>query len=207
MKCENCLVEHDGSYGSGRFCSAKCARGFSTKNNRDKINKSVSESMSGRKLSAKHISAIEKSNNFNRKDKTIRNCMDCHSVMKCLPSDKRKFCTSKCWMNYTEKNKEPFELYREKCSFKFSLNDYPDKFDMKLVEELGWYSPSNKKNNLDGVSRDHMISVKEGFINDIDPAIISHPANCNLIQHRKNQSKRAKSSITIEELLERIARW
>lgn len=32
MICENCKINHDGSYGSGRFCSSKCARGFSTKN-------------------------------------------------------------------------------------------------------------------------------------------------------------------------------
>ena len=31
MKCENCGIEHDGKYGSGRFCSVKCARGFSSK--------------------------------------------------------------------------------------------------------------------------------------------------------------------------------
>jgi len=32
MICENCGKEHDGSYGSGRFCSKECARAFSTKN-------------------------------------------------------------------------------------------------------------------------------------------------------------------------------
>jgi len=32
MKCENCGKEHDGSYGSGRFCCKECARSFSTKN-------------------------------------------------------------------------------------------------------------------------------------------------------------------------------
>ena len=32
MICENCGKEHDGSYGSGRFCSKKCAKSFSTKN-------------------------------------------------------------------------------------------------------------------------------------------------------------------------------
>lgn len=38
MKCENCDCEHDGSYGSGRFCSAKCARSFSTvHSNKEKI--------------------------------------------------------------------------------------------------------------------------------------------------------------------------
>lgn len=28
MKCENCNNEHDGSYGSGRFCSYNCAKKF-----------------------------------------------------------------------------------------------------------------------------------------------------------------------------------
>ena len=28
MKCENCGNEHDGSYGSGRFCSEHCRRSF-----------------------------------------------------------------------------------------------------------------------------------------------------------------------------------
>lgn len=32
MICENCGKEHDGSYGSGRFCSKECARSYSTKN-------------------------------------------------------------------------------------------------------------------------------------------------------------------------------
>lgn len=41
--CENCESEHNGIYGTGRFCSAKCARGFSTKAKRDEINKKVSE--------------------------------------------------------------------------------------------------------------------------------------------------------------------
>lgn len=40
-KCENCEDEHNGEYGSGRFCSNKCARGFSTKANRSLINEKV----------------------------------------------------------------------------------------------------------------------------------------------------------------------
>lgn len=34
MKCEFCKKEHNGSYGSGRFCSIKCARTFSSKENK-----------------------------------------------------------------------------------------------------------------------------------------------------------------------------
>lgn len=31
MNCENCGNEHDGSYGSGRFCRSECSRSFSGK--------------------------------------------------------------------------------------------------------------------------------------------------------------------------------
>lgn len=34
--CTNCGKEHDGTYGSGRFCSKKCAKSFSTKQDNPK---------------------------------------------------------------------------------------------------------------------------------------------------------------------------
>ena len=46
--CENCGNEHDGTYGSGRFCSTKCSRGFSTKAKRAEINQKVSNSIKGK---------------------------------------------------------------------------------------------------------------------------------------------------------------
>ena len=36
--CENCGVNHEGNYGSGRFCNDKCAKSFSTKQKRKEIN-------------------------------------------------------------------------------------------------------------------------------------------------------------------------
>ena len=50
MKCETCSKEHDGSYGSGRFCCQSCARSFSTKKNRKEISKKVSETYKNKKL-------------------------------------------------------------------------------------------------------------------------------------------------------------
>lgn len=84
------------------------------------------------------------------------------------------------------------------------MADYAEEFDFSLVEKYGWYSPSNKKNNLDGVSRDHIFSVKEGFELEIDSKLISHPANCQLMIHNQNVSKHKKSNITIDELIEKI---
>jgi len=54
MNCENCFIEHEGSYGSGRFCSSVCSRSFSTKAKREQINLKVKEKLSGRKLSEEH---------------------------------------------------------------------------------------------------------------------------------------------------------
>jgi Zn finger protein HypA/HybF involved in hydrogenase expression len=44
MKCERCNKDHDGSYGSGRFCSSSCARArVHSKETKDKISKKCSE--------------------------------------------------------------------------------------------------------------------------------------------------------------------
>lgn len=48
MNCEYCLRSYENIYGSGRFCSSKCARGFSTSFKRDVINQQVSLKMQGR---------------------------------------------------------------------------------------------------------------------------------------------------------------
>lgn len=46
-----------------------------------------------------------------------------------------------------------------------------------------------------------------GFDNNIDPSIIAHPANCQILPQPKNSSKNMKCDISIKELLERIDRW
>jgi hypothetical protein len=207
MECENCKEHHDGKYGSGRFCGSKCARGFSTSAKREEINKKVSKKLNGKKLSAEHVKSIELATNFNRVEKVVRKCIGCNTEIFCRITSKKKFCSVKCWSTYTEKFKEPYLLYRQQCNFDFELTSYPDKFDLTLVESYGLYSPSNKGNNLNGISKDHMLSVKTGFELGVDPEIIKHPANCQIMPHKQNQSKREKSSITLEQLLERIKNW
>ena len=49
MVCENCKKEHDGTYGSGRFCNEKCAKSFSSREKRLEINQKVSITLTGRK--------------------------------------------------------------------------------------------------------------------------------------------------------------
>ena len=57
--CENCGTEHEGKFGSGRFCSLKCSRAFSTKAKRKEINKKVSKKLLGKSLSNEHKSKIK----------------------------------------------------------------------------------------------------------------------------------------------------
>jgi hypothetical protein len=123
----------------------------------------------------------------------------------------RKFCTRSCGTSFVRKrDSKPtngIQDYRSKCAFKFSIKDYPEEFDFSLIEEYGWYKAANRGNNLNGISRDHMISVVYGFENNILPEHISHPANCKLMRHNDNVSKGKKASITYEELLIRIKEW
>lgn len=100
-----------------------------------------------------------------------------------------------------------FRNYQVNARFIFRLADYPNEFDFKLIESYGWYKAKNKGNNLLGVSRDHMVSVKYGFENNIPTEVIRHPSNCKLVRHNDNQKKQSLCSITIEELYNRIEEW
>lgn len=52
-----------------------------------------------------------------------------------------------------------------------------------------------------------MYSIMEGYKNNIDPKIISHPANCKLMIHNENVSKNFRCSINIIDLKEKIIKW
>lgn len=117
-----------------------------------------------------------------------------------LRQSKNKAICEDCRYNY-------YKAYRPSCEFRFTLSDYPGEFDFDLIKKHGWYKAKNRGNNLNGVSRDHLYSVKDGFTNKVDPAMISHPANCKLVVHTDNQKKNVKSEITLEELIERIKIW
>ena len=58
MQCEKCKIEHSGVYGSGRFCSTKCARGFATSAARKEISRRVAEKLKGRSTRVSHITSV-----------------------------------------------------------------------------------------------------------------------------------------------------
>lgn len=94
--------------------------------------------------------------------------------------------------------------YRQHCYFRFNVEDYREQMDLNLADSFGWY---DQYTNQNGAAKDHMFSIADGFKLGIDPEIIRHPANCQILLQKANQSKGSKSSITLEELLKRINDW
>jgi len=137
-------------------------------------------------------------------------CIYCNTTFKARIHSKR-YCFKRCRLQCEEDRRmedvPEKTAYRRRCQFKFSLKDFPDEFEFSLVEKHGWYKAANKGNNPGGISRDHMISISYGFEHGIDPKIISHPANCQLLQHTDNFRKNSKCSITLEDLLKKIDSW
>lgn len=194
------------------FCSVTCRNSHEyTDETKQKISKSL------KKYLREHGKTIAQ--DMFLKD---RECAYCGKIFHSTKVH-QKYCSKECGNNAKIKKyyKEKFEnitnnekkgkfiynVYRKQCVFKFSLNSYPEEFDFSLIKENGWYQAKNHGDNLCGISRDHMFSVKCGFEYMIDPYYISHPANCQLLRHNDNASKHANCSISKEELIEKVNKW
>ena len=196
--CPKCKAIHDKN---GVFCSRACANSRGPRT--DEFKSIVSD-----KLKGVHRPERMGDNNCNRKGRNLppildKECLSCGSVFR--PYNRAaQYCCNKCRHDHILHMKNDWQKYSIACRFKFNVYDYPDWFELSLINEFGWYTASNKGNNINGISRDHMISVKYGFLHSISSEIISHQANCKLMKHTENSSKYTKSSITLEELVDRI---
>lgn len=202
-KCQKCgnIISYEQRI--NRYCSHSCAASETnigrivSLNTKNKTKKSI-------------INFLLKNPDFNKKfkfngtDITIV-CKGCSNNI--VKTKKIKFCSKECYKNYRRRNMSAFKIYKCDCLFAFSLNSFPNEFNFKLIKQHGWYKPKNRGNNLNGVSRDHMYSICDGFNNSIDPYLISHPANCKLVLQKDNSTKHKKSSITLFELKNRVALW
>ena len=94
-----------------------------------------------------------------QKLKKIRNifkiCPTCNEEFKLEGNSQKRFCSKDCrnkrfrkGLDSNKLNKLDYRDYRSKCDFTFNLKDFEDDFDFSLIQEHGWYSPSNKGNNL-----------------------------------------------------------
>lgn len=199
LKCDHCgeyftlsLTEAKWAKKRGNYCSRSCAN---SRTHTDETKRKISDRV-------KESNPITYYSNV---------CVRCGEEF----ITKRKvsqYCSRKCYDNRNRtdsgtRSNNDLEIYRWDCRFRFNLADYPDEFDFELVEQYGWYSAANRGNNLNGVSRDHIVSVRYGYDNDIPPEVIAHPANCRLIRQSENASKNARCDLTIDELYDSIALW
>jgi hypothetical protein len=103
----------------------------------------------------------------------------------------------------TDEKRLAKQIYKEQCQFNLA-NIISRVEGYELLKKHGMY---HRLANTEGVVRDHRISVMFGFENDIDPSIISHPANCRFIQQKDNARKSCKCEMTIDQLLLLIEKW
>lgn len=99
--------------------------------------------------------------------------------------------------------------YKRESSFRLNKRDHPELFDSELISEYGWFVSSGPKKNRKGVSWDHLYPLHLGFENAVEPSIMRHPANAELVPHDENLRRyhRERSMISYEDLIDRIRRW
>lgn len=105
------------------------------------------------------------------------------------------------WTSYVD-HPIPKRKYDKLCAFRFKEELYPFIKGYDLYCQLGMYSVRNK--TVTGVEKDHRISKAYGWKHNINPAIMSHPANCEFLLYDANRRKLEKCSITLEQLMEEI---
>lgn len=189
---------------TGEFCSKSCRSfglGIKVKSSCNYCSEELIRLPSQCKEGQNHycnISCQSKS----MEDKVKVSCMTCGIEFKKerahFERSEKHFCSNKCSTGRFRIDKEAKELFNLDCAFKFNVYDYPNYFDLSLAEKHGWYSNID---NPKGVSRDHKVSKMYAFRNGLDPAAISHPANCEIMLHSDNMRKKTKCSITYEQLL------
>lgn len=206
--CKNCgkIIEYENKQKT--FCDQSCAAKFNNKK-RKGLKYNLSEDGKNVLIESayKNLLKIDNPEKYGLERleyyKEPNKCINCGSILE-FRFRYKIYCCIECKKEYFINLKNDIELYKLCSKFKFNLSDYEDNFDFDLIKKFGWYKAKNHGNNINGVSRDHMFSINEGFKQLINPLLIAHPANCKLIKNTNNQKKRTKCSITLNELLENI---
>lgn len=222
--CAHCGISLNFEQRNNKFCSKSCSAHHNNSNRQPSSNSNAKRRST---LIARHMQLYSQN---------PKQCVNCHRAID-YDSRKQEFCSKLCHQEHVQKNStsqdittkfvrcvcartgevfysptwrkysnqaiyNELKLYRHACQFTFGIGDnFPN---ANLLQTYGWYHPVS---NPGGVSRDHKFSVADGFRLGIDPSIMRHPANCELMIHKSNQHKLKKSSIDYSMLLEMIKLW
>lgn len=202
--CKNPVKFKRFGLGYGKYCSVKCrANDITWKSNFTEIIM--------KKYGVTHISKTEherekRSNNM----KKMRTTFDFSKS-----SEKRKETMNRLYGNnynagWNEKaiitridngNMVPIELLDEYREYYRIVQLTTKKENLNLLENIEKRGILGKDINAHHI--DHIVSIYDGFMNDVSPKIIGSIYNLQCIPARDNISKRNDSWMTIEELLER----
>lgn len=100
---------------------------------------------------------------------------------------------------------DDYKLYFSASKFNhgFNITKYTTDKEIKLLNENGVF---NNRTNTKGCVRDHLLSRRYGYNNNIPTWIISHPANCEIILHSENvrRSFTDDNLLSLDVLLQKI---
>ena len=146
MHCEYCKNEHQGTYGSGRFCCKGCASAYSTASKRKDINAKVSEKLSGRastnkgkKQTPEHIKKRIGSLDRKQISDKIKNTRHTKYLMKTFDE-----------LGPVQKRKRIFEEQKFKCN-KCGISEWMGETIKLELEHKDGNTSNNLRNNLEGL--------------------------------------------------------
>ena len=160
--CKNCKEVILFSKLKNNFCSHSCSAAH---NNLHRVCKPFNVDVERCRKMARnnfHKDYIELIDEYKKAPKL---CMFCKKEIQYCKRH-HNHCSRICSQKSIRATKTELENYRRDCQFNFNLKDFEYEYDFKLIEQYGWYKPTNRGNNLKGVSRDHMISINYGFKNN-----------------------------------------
>ena len=214
-RCNNCGIEFS-HRDTRKFCCKSCAAKFNNMHRdstiRDKQRQTLLDTLSKRPKKEKIVKVRRDMKERKiklksaRKTKEIPGPLSKIYILRCKHSG--ELFVSRAFSKYSPRYRHLYS--REgKAAYKFTFNiyDYPDLFDLSLINEHGWYSVGGKNSkpiNKTGCSRDHRVSINDAIANGYDPFYIKHPLNCQLMLHRDNKMKHTRSSIPYAKLVESI---
>lgn len=199
-RCQHCGKIMTEYFGTGKYCGYSCAnsRVHST-TTKLKISKSIAEFYDNASIQYK----------CHRYPVKLYFCINCNAPI--WSSRKQSYCSDSCKQLHLQYKqfkkiiaKPTRQIYYYQCNFNFDVKDYPELFDLSLYDKYGYYDPIY---NPDGIIMDHKYSKYSGLSNCIDPYILAHPCNCELIRQSENSRKYTDNSITIDQLIFNIKQF
>jgi len=188
--CENCGIEHEGEYGSGRFCSTKCARCFSTKKNRKEINEKVSNTFKERGITKEGL--------------TVR-CKYCNEYFTGSKTNKNpKFCSQTCVAKYNMKVSDD-EIIKS-CKESLSMGQAAELLGVsfltlrKRAKNLGVYQPNV---GLKGTRRKSFRKIQsKEILEGKHPNYQTHKLKKRLLKEGIKENKCERCGISIWQEIE-----